>query len=397
MRFAPAKLDNEPKAVAKRGETRVKTVVSVIGTRPEVIKVAPVILELQKYPEEFRSVVLATAQHRDMLDQMLGVFSLTPDRDLDVMTAGQSLTDVTNRVLSGVGEVLDDIETDLLLVQGDTTTTFVSALAAFYRRVPVGHIEAGLRTFKRYYPFPEEINRCLTSRLASLHFAPTKGSAANLRAEGIAEEAITITGNTVIDALDMMVQRPASLGEELEQKIAGKKLIALTAHRRENFGAPVREALGAIGELVDKHPDVCVVYPVHPNPNVRNVAEELLGGRDRIHLIAPLEYEVFCHLMHRATLLITDSGGVQEEGPHLGKPVLVMRDETERPEAVDAGTVKLVGCHRDLIIDEATALLTDAVAYSKMAQAINPYGDGHSAERHVETIRQTFASGGSLL
>lgn len=368
-----------------------KTVVSVVGTRPEVIKVAPVILELRKSPQEFRTVILASAQHREMLDQMLEVFGLSPDHDLNVMTAGQSLADVTTKVLTGAGALLEREPADLLLVQGDTTTTFASALAAFYHRVAVGHIEAGLRTFKRYFPFPEEINRCLTTRLATLHFAPTEGAAGNLRAEGIAEADITVTGNTVIDALDMMVRRPRSLAPELEEAIAGKRLIALTAHRRENFGAPVREALGAVAELVDRHPEVCVVYPVHPNPNVKQVAEELLGGRDRVHLIAPLEYQAFCHLMARATLLITDSGGMQEEGPHLGKPVLVMRDETERPEAVEAGTVELVGCHRDRILTAATRLLTDDDAYRTMARAENPYGDGQAARRHVETIRAHFA------
>ncbi len=368
-----------------------KTVVSVIGTRPEAIKVAPVILELQRYPDEFRPLVLATAQHREMLDQMLAVFGVMPDRDLDIMTAGQSLTDVTNRVLSGVGSFLEETETDLLLCQGDTTTTFASALAAFYHHVDVGHLEAGLRTFKRYYPFPEEINRCLSTRLATLHFAPTGGSAANLRAEGISDEAITITGNTVIDALDMMIDDSFAFDPELEAKISGHRLIALTAHRRENFGAPVREALGAIGELVEQHEDVCIVYPVHPNPNVKGVAEEILGGKDRIHLVEPLGYKAFCNLMSRATLLITDSGGLQEEGPHLGKPVLVMRDETERPEAVDAGTVKLVGCHRDKILDEAKRLLTDAAAYDEMAQAKNPFGDGTAARQTVDAIRKHFA------
>lgn len=368
-----------------------KTVVSVIGTRPEAIKVAPVVLELQRFPDEFRPLLLATAQHREMLDQMLAVFGVTPDRDLDIMTAGQSLTDVTNRVLSGVGSFLEEVETDLLLCQGDTTTTFASALSAFYHHVDVGHLEAGLRTFKRYYPFPEEINRCLSTRLATLHFAPTEGSAANLRAEGIDDRAITITGNTVIDALDMMVDSSFVFDPELEAKISGHRLIGLTAHRRENFGAPVREALGAIGELVSRHEDVCVVYPVHPNPNVKGVAEEILGGIDRIHLVEPLGYEAFCNLMSRATLLITDSGGLQEEGPHLGKPVLVMRDETERPEAVDAGTVKLVGCHRERILAEASKLLTDNEAYAEMAQAKNPFGDGTAARQTVDAIRRHFA------
>lgn len=369
-----------------------KTVVSVVGTRPEVIKVAPVVLELREYPDEFRSLVLATAQHREMLDQMLAVFDLEPDRDLDIMTAGQNLTDVTGRVLAGVGRFLEEVETDLLLVQGDTTTTFAAALSAFYHHVDVGHLEAGLRTFKRYSPFPEEINRCLTTRLATLHFAPTDRSAANLRAEGIPADAITVTGNTVIDALEMMVDEWFSFDPDLEAKLAGRRLIALTAHRRENFGAPVREALGAIGELVDRFPDVCVVYPVHPNPNVKGVAEEILGGRDRIHLVEPLGYRAFCNLMARAFLLISDSGGLQEEGPHLGKPVLVMRDETERPEAVDAGTVQLVGCHRERILEAAGRLLTDPAAYLEMAQAKNPFGDGTAARQTVAAIRKSFST-----
>lgn len=369
-----------------------KTIVSVIGTRPEVIKVAPVVLELQKYPDEFRPLVIATAQHRQMLDQMLEVFDLAPDRDLNIMTAGQSLTDVTSRVLEGVGAFLDEEEVDLLLVQGDTTTTFASALAAFYRRVAVGHIEAGLRTFKRYYPFPEEINRCMTTRLATLHFAPTPRSADNLRTEGIDPADITVTGNTVIDALDMMVRREGDLDAQLLERLGNNRVIALTAHRRENFGAPIREALAAIRELVDLHQDVCVVYPVHPNPNIKGLAEELLGGHERIHLVEPLEYQAFCKLMHRATLLITDSGGLQEEGPHLGKPVLVMRDETERPEAVEAGTARLVGCHREKILEQAGKLLTDPAEYETMARATNPFGDGSAAAKHVDAIRQHFSS-----
>ncbi len=371
-----------------------KTVVSVIGTRPEAIKVAPVVLELMRYPDEFKPLVLATAQHREMLDQMLAVFGLEPDRDLNVMTAGQSLTDVTTRVLRGAELFLEEEPTDLLLVQGDTTTTFASALAAFYWRVPVGHLEAGLRTFKRYYPFPEEINRCLTTRLATLHFAPTDTSAHNLRREGIPAGDITVTGNTVIDALDMMIDPAFAFDPELEEQIAGYRLIALTAHRRENFGAPLQEALGAIAELVERHRDVCVVYPVHPNPNVKGLAETMLGGRERIHLVEPLEYKAFCNLMARATLLITDSGGLQEEGPHLGKPVLVMRDETERPEAVEAGTVELVGCHRDKILQVAGTLLTDRRAYEAMAQAQNPFGDGTAARQTVDAIREHFARHG---
>ena len=367
-----------------------KTVVSVVGTRPEVIKVAPVVLELQKYPEEFKPILLATAQHRELLDHMLRVFGLEPDVDLNVMTEGQSLTDVTTRVLSGVGQFLDDVTADLLLVQGDTTTTMTAALAAFYRHVPVGHLEAGLRTYNRYAPFPEEINRRLTSQLATLHFAPTEQAADNLRREGLGEEQLTVTGNTVIDALDMMVRQPGTLPESLDQRLSGFRVVALTAHRRENFGAPLREALRAIGELVERFPDICLVYPVHPNPRVAGTAREILGHRSRIHLIEPLPYQAFCQLLNRAHLVITDSGGLQEEGPHLGKPVLVLRDETERPEAVQAGTVHLVGCHRQRILDEASRLLTDEKAYAAMAKATNPFGDGTAAPQTVSALRRFF-------
>jgi UDP-N-acetylglucosamine 2-epimerase (non-hydrolysing) len=372
-----------------------KKVLAVFGTRPEAIKVLPVVLELRRSQGDIRCDVLATGQHRELLDEVLTVFDVEPEHNLRIMTDDQSLTDVTVRALEGIDRFLAEHPADLVLVQGDTTTTLAAALAAFYRKIPVGHLEAGLRTRNRYYPYPEEINRTLTTHLTTLHFAPSRGSADNLRAEGVDEAAITLTGNTVIDALRMTVARPHRLGESLEAAMQGRRTILVTAHRRESFGAPLREAMGAIRDLVARYPDTCVIYPVHPNPNARSAAHDTLAGRDRVHLLEPMNYLDFVHVMNRSHMLLTDSGGLQEEAPALGKPVLVLRDETERPEAVAAGTARLVGCHRDAILREGSRLLDDASAYESMARAHNPYGDGTAAAKTVAVIRRHLERPGS--
>jgi UDP-N-acetylglucosamine 2-epimerase (non-hydrolysing) len=372
------------------------TILFVIGTRPEVIKVAPVVLEMRKKHNKFKPLVLATAQHRDLLDQMMAVFGLTADLDLNIMKSSQSLTYVTQQVLGGVGEYLEQMKPDLLLIQGDTTTTFAAALAAFYKQIPVAHLEAGLRTYQRYAPYPEEINRCMTTRLASLHLAPSQMAADNLLREGIEERSIVITGNTVIDALDQMIDDKFILDADLEAKIEGKRVILVTTHRRGNFGPRMGRALSAIAELVEQIPDTCVVFPVHPNPAVRASAKEVLGDKPRIHLIDPIEYKAFCNLMARSTLLLTDSGGLQEEGPHLGKPVLVLRDFTERPEAVAAGSVKLVGCDYDTILSEGKRLLTNKAAYEEMAQPRHPYGNGDASEKVVEALGRLLDGAGDV-
>lgn len=369
----------------------IKRIVAVLGTRPEAIKVLPVVRALRAFPEEFDCVVLATSQHRELLEQALEVFGIGPDVDLKIMTEAQTLTDISTRVLEGLGRYLENNPADLVLVQGDTTTSFAAALAAFYRQIPVGHIEAGLRTSNRYSPFPEEMNRCLTSRLASLHFAPSAGSAANLLGEGVPAESVTVTGNTVIDAVLEVVDRRKPLPEDLEDAIGGHRIIMVTAHRRENHGAPLREALEAIRELVARHPDTCAVYPVHPNPNVVGPAFDILDNVDRICLTPPLNYLDFVALMSRSYLLITDSGGLQEEAPALGKPVLVLREETERPEAVEAGTAILVGCDREKILRQASLLLTDTEEYDRMSYAHNPYGDGTASSKIVAAIRDFLA------
>ena len=367
-----------------------KKVLAIFGTRPEAIKVLPVVLELRRDPGDIRCDVLATGQHRELLDEVLTVFDVEPEHNLRIMTDDQTLTDVTVRALEGIDRFLADHPPDLVLVQGDTTTTLAAALAAFYRKIPVGHLEAGLRTRNRYYPYPEEMNRTLTTHLTTLHFVPSEGSADNLRHEGVDEAAITLTGNTVIDALRMTVARPHRLEESLQAAMKGKRTILVTAHRRESFGEPLREAMGAIRDLVARYPDTCVVYPVHPNPNARSAAHDTLAGLDRVHLLAPMNYLDFVHVMNRSHILLTDSGGLQEEAPALGKPVLVLRDETERPEAVTAGTARLVGCHREAILREGSRLLDDPSAYESMARAHNPYGDGTAARRTVEAIRRHF-------
>lgn len=381
-----------------------KTVLVVFGTRPEAIKMAPLVLELRKHPREFRTLVCVTGQHRSMLDQVLEVFGLQPDYDLDIMRPGQDLFDVTARVLAGMRDVLDRARPDCVLVHGDTTTSTAAALAAFYRQIPVGHVEAGLRTRDIYSPWPEEMNRQLTARLASVHFAPTATAQANLKAEGIDPERIAVTGNTVIDALQLVAGKIGSddaLATGLDARLrvagydparlpAGRRMVLVTGHRRENFGDGFRAICRALARLAVLHPDVDFVYPMHLNPNVRRPIAEVLGSGDsrsgNLFLIEPQEYMSFVRLMSMAAVVLTDSGGIQEEAPGLGKPVLVMRSTTERPEAVDAGTVKLVGTDEDRIVDEVSRLLDDGQAYAAMANAVNPYGDGRASHRIVEGL-----------
>ena len=355
-------------------------IMTVFGTRPEAIKMAPVVMEMAKHPEEIVPVVAVTAQHREMLDQVLRLFHIVPDYDLDIMATGQTLFDITARALKGLDEVLTKEKPDLVLVHGDTTTTFAGALAAYYHQTAVGHVEAGLRTYNKYSPFPEEMNRHLTGAIADLHFAPTATSAGNLRAEHVPEKDIFITGNTVIDALHHTVKEEFGFADDALSGIdyANRRVVLVTTHRRENLGEPMR--------LIDEIPDIEIVFPVHKNPKVREVVNEVLGGAERVHLIEPLDYEPFANLMHRSTLILTDSGGVQEEAPALGKPVLVLRGTTERPEAVEAGTVLLVGTEEERVYSEAKKLLTDEAAYARMAEARSPYGDGEAARRIVEAI-----------
>ena len=363
-------------------------VMTVFGTRPEAIKMAPVVLELQKHPDTIIPVVAVTAQHRDMLDQVLNLFKIKPDYDLDIMAAEQTLFDITSRSMLGLDKVLQKEKPDIVLVHGDTTTNFAGALAAYYHQISVGHVEAGLRTHNKYSPFPEEMNRKLTGSIADLHFAPTDTSKANLLEESVNEEGIFVTGNTVIDALHKTVRDDFVFDSELLQNIdyGGKRVILVTTHRRENLGEPMRQVYKALRKLVDEFADVEVVFPVHKNPKVREVVSQELGGLDKVHLIDPLDYEPFANLMHRSHLILTDSGGVQEEAPALGKPVLVLRDTTERPEAVAAGTVKLIGTDKDVVYNEAKLLLTDEAEYKKMAEASNPYGDGKASARIIQAI-----------
>lgn len=363
-------------------------VMTVFGTRPEAIKMAPVVLELQKHPDTIIPVVAVTAQHRDMLDQVLNLFKIKPDYDLDIMAAEQTLFDITSRSMLGLDKVLQKEKPDIVLVHGDTTTTFAGALAAYYHQISVGHVEAGLRTHNKYSPFPEEMNRKLTGSIADLHFAPTDTSKVNLLEESVNEEGIFVTGNTVIDALHKTVRDDFVFDSELLQNInyGGKRVILVTTHRRENLGEPMRQVYKALRKLVDEFADVEVVFPVHKNPKVREVVSQELGGLDKVHLIDPLDYEPFANLMHRSHLILTDSGGVQEEAPALGKPVLVLRDTTERPEAVAAGTVKLIGTDKDVVYNEAKLLLTDEAEYKKMAEASNPYGDGKASARIIQAI-----------
>jgi UDP-N-acetylglucosamine 2-epimerase (non-hydrolysing) len=363
-------------------------VMTIFGTRPEAIKMAPLVLELQKHPEHFESIVTVTAQHRQMLDQVLNIFNITPDHDLNIMKDRQTLIDVTTRGLEGLDKVMKEVKPDIVLVHGDTTTTFVASLAAYYNQIVVGHVEAGLRTWNKYSPFPEEMNRQLTGVMADLHFAPTSKSAANLLQENKSEENIFVTGNTAIDALTTTVKE--TYQHEVLDKLGNDRLILMTAHRRENLGEPMRNMFRAIKRIVDEQRDVQVVYPVHLNPVVRELADEVLGNDPRIHLIEPLDVIDFHNFASRAHLILTDSGGVQEEAPSLGVPVLVLRDTTERPEGIEAGTLKLAGNEEQPIYQMATELLTDHEAYEKMAKASNPYGDGRASERICEAIRFYF-------
>jgi UDP-N-acetylglucosamine 2-epimerase (non-hydrolysing) len=370
------------------------TVASIVGTRPDALKMAPVILELARRPQQVRQVVISTGQHREMLQQVLDVFGIVPDHSLDVMLPGQSLAQITCRVLERLDPLLAELKPDVLLAQGDTSTTFVASLAAFYQKVPVGHVEAGLRTDNRYDPFPEEINRRLTAALADLHFAPTEQAAANLRAEGLPENRIFTVGNTVIDALLEVAGRNLALEDpELERLTAGpERVILVTAHRRENLGAPLHRICAAVQTLVRAFPDTQVIFQMHKNPEVRNTIRAALGDEPRVALIEPQEYLPWVSLMRRATLILTDSGGIQEEAPALGKPVLVMRETTERPEGVTAGTSRLVGTDPATIVAEASRLLENPQAYESMARAVNPYGDGHSAARICAILMEQFRS-----
>ena len=381
-----------------------KKVMLVFGTRPEAIKMAPLVKEFQKHPETFKTIVCVTGQHRQMLDQVLQIFDITPDYDLNIMKQGQDLYDVTARVLTGMRDVLKEANPDVVLVHGDTTTSTASALAAFYQQIPVGHVEAGLRTHNIYSPWPEEMNRQITGRIAAYNFAPTPLSKQNLLREAVAEESITVTGNTVIDALYWVVDKiknDVSLNSDLEnilkragydvERLAnGRKLVLITGHRRENFGDGFISMCTAIKDLTKKYPDVDFVYPMHLNPNVRKPIHEVFGedlsDLGNMFFIEPLEYLSFVYLMEKSTIVLTDSGGIQEEAPGLGKPVLVMRDTTERPEALDAGTVKLVGTDYDKIFGEVSALLDDEAAYERMSKAVNPYGDGLACGRIVKIL-----------
>ena len=363
-------------------------VMTVFGTRPEAIKMAPIVLELQKHPDTILPVVAVTAQHREMLDQVLNLFQIKPDHDLNIMADDQTLFDITTRAMMGLDKVLTEEKPDIVLVHGDTTTTFAGALAAYYHQTAVGHVEAGLRTHNKYSPFPEEMNRRLTGCIADLNFAPTSTSEANLLAENVPPESIFVTGNTVIDALHHTVRDDFDFQEESLKDVdfQNKRIILVTTHRRENLGEPMRHVYKALKQLTEEFDDVEVVFPVHKNPKVREVVNEELGGLAKVHLIDPLDYEPFANLMHKAHLILTDSGGVQEEAPALGKPVLVLRDTTERPEAVDAGTVKLIGTDRERVYEEAKKLLTDEAEYSRMAESVNPYGDGKAAARIIQAI-----------
>lgn len=383
-----------------------KKIMLVFGTRPEAIKMAPLIKEFQKYPDSFQTIVCVTGQHREMLDQVLRLFDIRPDFDLDIMKQGQDLYDVTARVLTGMRDVLKESQPDLVLVHGDTTTSCASALAAFYQQIPVAHVEAGLRTYNIYSPWPEEMNRQLTGRIASYHFAPTTLSKQNLLSEGVDEKRITVTGNTVIDALYHVVSEiknnaelQQQLADELEKagytttrlsEESGRKLVLVTGHRRENFGNGFLSICKALKTLALKYPEVDFVYPMHLNPNVRKPIKEVFGDTHQPNLffIEPLEYLPFVYLMEQSAIVLTDSGGIQEEAPGLGKPVLVMRNTTERPEALEAGTVKLVGTDFISILDETSRLLEDKIYYDQMSKATNPYGDGLACQRIVTKIKE---------
>ena len=366
-------------------------VMTVFGTRPEAIKMAPLALELKKY-DEIESIVCVTAQHRQMLDQVLEIFNLTPDYDLDIMKTRQTLVGITTRVLEGLDEVIKKEQPDIVLVHGDTSTSFVAALAAFYNQVKVGHVEAGLRTYDKYSPFPEEMNRQLTGRIADLNFSPTEQNRLNLLKENVSDDTIYITGNTVIDALKTTVRDGYKFKENALNDIDfdNRRIIIVTAHRRENLGEPLENICNALKNIVTQYEDTEIVYPVHLNPAVRETAFSILGGLDRVHLIDPIDVEDLHNAMARSFMVMTDSGGIQEEAPALAKPVLVLRKETERPEAVEAGTVKIAGVKKDRIIELAEELLENEKAYNRMAHAANPYGDGEASRRTVEAILYAF-------
>lgn len=379
-----------------------KKILLVFGTRPEAIKMAPLVKKLQEMPEEFQTVVCVTGQHREMLDQVLRLFDITPEYDLNIMKPNQDLYDITSRILLGMRDVLREVQPDIVLVHGDTTTSMAAALAAFYQQIPVGHVEAGLRTGNIYSPWPEEMNRLITGRITTHHFSPTPLAKENLLREHIDEKQIIVTGNTVIDALQMVVERLKNdelLANEVSAKInqmgydvqrldGNRRMVLITGHRRENFGEGFLNICHAIKHLAEQYKDVDFVYPMHLNPNVRKPVLEILGEKaENVFLIEPLDYLPFVYMMQHSTLILTDSGGVQEEAPGLGKPVLVMRDTTERPEAVEAGTVLLVGTNRDKIELGVSTLLDDADTYRRMSEAVNPYGDGKACERIVEALR----------
>lgn len=359
-------------------------IMTVFGTRPEAIKMAPLVKELEKYPEYIVPYVTVTAQHRQMLDQVLNIFEIKPDYDLNIMKDKQTLTGITTRVLEGLNEVFGEVKPDLVLVHGDTTTTFAASLAAFYQSISVGHVEAGLRTYDKYSPYPEEMNRQLTSVLADYHFAPTNQAKQNLLKENRQENAIYVTGNTAIDALATTVREDYQ--HPVLEKLGEDRLVLMTAHRRENQGEPMRHMFNSINRLIEKHPDIQVVYPVHMNPVVRELADEILGDNDRVHLIEPLDVIDFHNFASKAYLIMSDSGGVQEEAPSLGVPVLVLRNTTERPEGIEAGTLKLAGTDEETIFSMADELLSNKAEHDKMAKASNPYGDGQAARRIVRSI-----------
>jgi UDP-N-acetylglucosamine 2-epimerase (non-hydrolysing) len=366
-------------------------IMSIFGTRPEAVKMAPVVKKLEE-AEGIESIVCVTAQHREMLDQVLDLFDILPHYDLDIMKAGQTLSEITCRALMGLEEVIKAAKPHMILVHGDTTTTFVGALAAFYGQVEIGHVEAGLRSGNMYSPYPEEANRSLTGRIANLHFAPTKGNEENLLNEGIRKDKIIVTGNTVIDALIDVIDEDYKFENDILNDIdyKNKKIILLTCHRRENLGEPMKNIFSAVKEIVLKNEDVHVIFPVHLNPKVREIAFGILENIPRVHLINPLDYEPFANLMGKADIILTDSGGIQEEAPALGKPVLVLRTETERPEAVLAGTAKIAGIEKDNIVKLTDELINNKEEYDKMANAVNPYGDGKASERIVDAIRKYF-------
>ena len=367
-------------------------IVMIFGTRPEAIKLFPIISQIKKYPDLIDCKIIVSAQHREMLDQMLEIFRINPDYDLNIMEKGQSLSTITNNSLLGIEKILKKEKPSIVLVQGDTTTTFTGALAAFYQKIRIGHVEAGLRTYHKYYPFPEEVNRHLTSVLTDLHFAPTRKSCENLLFEGVKREDIFICGNTVIDSLLLKLKENYQFREPLlkNKKILEKRIILVTMHRRENWGEPLRETCQAINKIIDEYPDTYVIFPLHKNPEIRRNVKEILQNKKDILLVDTLDYDDMINLMSKSYIILTDSGGIQEEAPSLGKPVLVLRDETERPEAVKAGVVKLIGTNKERVYNEVKAILNNKDKYKKMSKSINPYGDGKASERIVKKILYNF-------